>query len=76
MTPRVTRFCSTKCDCGETHGATLGHYDRVQGSCGEVFWALQPKRGGPFILKLWPGFPGITRQQSISMLSVKQGGAS
>jgi len=72
MSERVTMFCSVKCDCGQTHGATLGHYDRVEGSCGKIYWALQPRRNGPFVLFSWPGFPGLTISQSASMLSYRK----
>ena len=71
MSERATQWCQVDCSCGQKHGANLGHYDRVQGSCGKVYWALQPKRNGPLVLFPWPGFPGLTIKQSASLLSVK-----
>lgn len=76
MSERVTQWCQIDCECGQKHGAHLGHYDRVEGSCGRVYWALAPGRGpgggyGPLKLYLWPGFPGLTVKQSARMLTVK-----
>jgi len=43
--------------CGSKGGAYLVHYDLMRCTCGKMFWALQPHRGGPLVLFEWPGFP-------------------
>jgi hypothetical protein len=48
-------WVSIRCECGETHGNYLGHYDRLRASCGRFFWVLQPNCDGPFQLFPWPG---------------------
>ena len=64
------QFCQVDCVCGERHGQYLGHYDRMQASCGRVYWALQPKRNGHLQLFTWPGLPGLNLSTSISMLHI------
>lgn len=43
------------CECGKGTGQYLNHYDLVRCSCGVMYWALQPKRGGPLVAYPWPG---------------------
>lgn len=44
------------CACGSRWSAVLGHYDLVKcPKCDRVYWALQPLRGGPLQIALWPG---------------------
>jgi len=53
-----------KCPCGKTLivANELRHYMRIILACGNVVWALQPRRGGPLVLYPWPG-PNLTREQ-------------
>jgi len=50
------------CRCGKPHRIQVNHYDRVILSCGHPYWALQPKRNGPYQMFPWPG-PNLTRQE-------------
>jgi len=45
--------------CGSKGGAYLMHYGLMRCSCGKFYWALQPKRNGPMVLFLHPGFEPI-----------------
>lgn len=49
------QYCSVECACGEKIGTYFAHYDIARCLCGRSWWALQPKRNGPFKLYLWPG---------------------
>lgn len=50
------RYVSHVCGfCGVKGGAYVNHYDMIRCSCGKMFWALQPQRGGPLIFFRWPG---------------------
>lgn len=49
------QYCSVECACGKKIGAYFGHYDIKHCACGRSWWALQPKRNGPFQLFPWPG---------------------
>jgi hypothetical protein len=58
-----TQWTSIKCkECGKTCGQYLQHYDRVRCTCGQYYWALQPKRNGPY--KLYPWAPPIYAPKS------------
>lgn len=48
---------SVKCKCGKVHTAMFTHYQVIRATCGESYWALQPKRNGPLVLFVWPGHP-------------------
>lgn len=41
--------------CGATGGQYMQHYGLLRCTCGRFFWALQPLRGGPLVLRPWPG---------------------
>ena len=44
------------CPCGARGTVTLKHWELFRCSkCGRFFWALQPKRPGPFVFFPWPG---------------------
>ena len=49
------RFAFNCETCGVRNLAVLGHYDKTHCVCGKVYWALQPKRGGPLKLAVHPG---------------------
>jgi|GEM_PF-3956178 len=54
MAERLTLHC----DCGALITATMTHYQRVACSgCAQIYWALQPERGGGLTLVPWPGSP-------------------
>jgi hypothetical protein len=53
---------SVDCGCGKRHTVEIDHYGRVRMSCGVIYWALQPKRDGAYMLKPWPG-PNLTREE-------------
>ena len=60
-----TQYVAVKCDCPGRRGQYLRHYDKVRcPDCGLMFWALQPKRGGPLVSKPWPG-PNLTRAEML-----------
>jgi hypothetical protein len=47
------------CDCRRKGTVKLGHYDVVRcPDCNCKFWAVQPERDGPLVLRPWPGLPG------------------
>ena len=41
--------------CGHRGGCLVGHWECVMCTCGKIWWALQPKRGGPLVGFPWPG---------------------
>ena len=48
------QFLRNPCECGAGGGwRMVGHYDVVSCNCGKKFWALQPKRNGPFVAYPW-----------------------
>ena len=49
------------CDCGHVVRCDIGHYQLVRCRCGIFYWALQPKRQGPFALFKWPGTAEMLR---------------
>lgn len=51
------QFVRLQCDCETKGGQYLNHYDLVRCSCGRMFWALQPQRGGRLVAFPWPGLP-------------------
>jgi hypothetical protein len=55
---RPTQTVSFACDqCARRLRVTLAHYDLgACPGCGKTYWALQPKRQGPFIMFPHPGF--------------------
>ena len=53
-----------KCDCGHKGQARMNHYDLCRcNNCGATWWALRPKRGGPLVAVLHPGFPNSREVQ-------------
>ena len=48
--------------CGKLHRVEAEHYYRIITECGQKWFVLQPKRNGPFVLRIHPGEP-LTRQQ-------------
>jgi hypothetical protein len=50
------RWVPNTCECGSSGGAYLRHYEIMRCSCGKFLWALQPDRGGPFLMFPHPGF--------------------
>lgn len=60
--PLKTQYCNIECECGHKVGTYFVHYQVARCNCGRAYWALQPLRTGPLVLKLWPG-PNFTRQE-------------
>ena len=59
-----TQLVTHKCDCGYKGQARMNHYDLCQcNNCGVRWWALRPKRGGPLVAVLHPGFPNSREVQ-------------
>lgn len=50
--PEKEQFLRTPCCKGAVY---LKHYQIVRCDCGNYYWALQPNRGGDFVLDEWPG---------------------
>jgi hypothetical protein len=51
------------CDCSRKGVVKLGHYEVARcPQCNCQFWAVQPKRNGPLVIRPWPGLPGMERR--------------
>ena len=71
MSADIIQTLTVECPCLAVHCVTLQHYERVKVKCGRIYWALQPKRGGPLELFPWPG-PNLTREEMTGKKSAEQ----